>query len=184
MSTPRRLAPRSIGTPIMRTFCGIRPFLIPKDFSKRRAPPGGPRHATSRIYAIEQAREGNHFADVRSPAYPGNGAFQAQAEAGMGHAAVAPQIEIPLEGFFRQVVLVQALHQQVVAGDALAAADDLAVAFRGEHVETKGQLGTLRIRLHVKRLDAGRVAMHDDRTVELRGAHGLLIAAEVVAPLP
>ena len=47
-----------------------------------------------------------------------------------GTDAVAAQVEVPLEGLLRQVVLLDALQQQVVVAEALAAADDLAVALR------------------------------------------------------
>src|SRR5579864_4032801 len=102
ISTPRRLAPRSMGTPMIRIFCGI---WLPK----RRL----------RIYPVEHARERNHFANVLCTANPGHGAFQAQSEPGMRHAAVAAQIEIPLKRFLGQIVFAQALHQQIVIMDAL-----------------------------------------------------------------
>jgi hypothetical protein len=38
-------------------------------------------------------------------------------------------------------VLLDALQQQVEIGEALAAADDLAVAFRREHVDAERELG-------------------------------------------
>ena len=58
-----------------------------------------------------------------------------------GTDAVAAQVEIPLERFLRQVVLLDALQQQVEIGEALAAADDFAVAFRREHVDAQRELG-------------------------------------------
>ena len=77
-----------------------------------------------------------------------------------GHRAVPAQVEIPLERLARQLVLLDALHEQVVVGQALAAADDLAVAFRRQHVHAQRLVGLLRIGLHVERLDRGRVAVH------------------------
>ena len=50
--------------------------------------------------------------------------------------------------------------QQVEIGEALAAADDLAVALGREHVDAERELGPLRIRLHVERLDRRRIAVH------------------------
>src|SRR2546423_8685744 len=118
MSTPRRLAPRSMGTPMMRIFCGI-------SYSpERRA-----QNASSRVHAINHAREGNHLADVLCAANPGDGAFKAQTKTGMRHAAVAAQIQVPLKGIFREVVFAQALDQQIIIVNALTAADDFAVAF-------------------------------------------------------
>src|SRR5579862_6414539 len=72
MSTPRRLAPRSIGTPMMRIFSAMQFYLL--------AAPDVRSCVLLRIDAIEHAREGNHFADVLSSANPGDRAFEAQAE--------------------------------------------------------------------------------------------------------
>ncbi len=58
----------------------------------------------------------------------------AHAEAGVGDAAVFAQVEIPLEGFEREVVVFDALLEEVVAVYALAAAYDFAVALGGEDV--------------------------------------------------
>src|SRR5207245_10916685 len=77
-----------------------------------------------RIHAINHAREGDDLANVFGAANPGDRPLEAQAEAGMRNAAVAPQVEIPLEGFFGQIVFAEALGQQVVIVAALAAADD------------------------------------------------------------
>ena len=98
-------------------------------------------YRTLRIDAINHPREGNHFADVLSSANPCHRAFQAQSEARVRHAAVAAQVQIPAECLFGQIVFAQPLQQQIVVGDALAAADDFAVAFGGEHVESQRQLG-------------------------------------------
>ena len=73
-----------------------------------------------------------------------------------GTDAEAAQIEIPLERFRRQVVLLDALHQQVVVVEALAAADDLAVALGRQHVDAQRAIGLRRIGLHVERLDRRR----------------------------
>ena len=71
----------------------------------------------------------------------------------MRYAAIAAQIQVPLEGLFRQVVFAQAFQEQIVIVDALAAADDFAVTFRSDHVEGEGKLGALGVRLHVKGFD-------------------------------
>ena len=72
-------------------------------------------------------------------------------------------------------------HVEVVL--ALAAADDLAVALGREHVHAQRHLRVVRIVLEVEGLHVGRVAVDDDRPVELVGEDRLLVAAEVVAPL-
>ena len=55
--------------------------------------------------------------------------------------------------------------EQVVIVDALAAADDLAVAFRREHVHSQRQLRPLRVGLEVERFDLGREPVHQQRTL-------------------
>src|SRR6267154_3367115 len=63
-----------------------------------------PNYPTLRIHAINHAREGDDLANVFGAANPRDRALEAHSEAGMRHAPVAAQIEIPLERFFRQVV--------------------------------------------------------------------------------
>ena len=87
-----------------------------------------------------------------SPQIHDTHALDAHAEAAVRDGAEAAQVEVPLERLLRQAVLLDPLQQQVVVGDALAAADDLAVALRREHVDAERDLRTLRIRLHVERL--------------------------------
>ncbi len=65
--------------------------------------------------------------------------------------------------------------------DALAAADDFAVAFGGEHIEGEGQIGTLGVGLHVESFDGRRVVVDHDRAVVGAGDDGFFVAAEVVA---
>src|ERR1700685_597405 len=117
MSTPRRLAPRSIGTPMMRIFSAMR-------FLSFRGP--GLAKGLSRIDAIEHAREGDDFANVLGSANPCDGALQAQAEAGMGHAAVSAQVQVPLKRLFGQAGFADAAQERLVTRLALAATDDFA----------------------------------------------------------
>src|SRR5579864_9750721 len=79
----------------------------------------------SRIDPVKCSREGNCFPDVLEAAYPGHGTLDAHAEAGVGDAAELAQVEIPLERFFGQAVLVDSLEQQLIRTHALRAADDL-----------------------------------------------------------
>src|ERR1700690_4470266 len=96
-----------------------------------------------RIDAVKHPWEGYHFADVLRSANPGDGAFQAQAEACMRNAAVPPQVEIPLELLLGQVVFADARENAFVARFALAAADDFAVTVRCNHVEAQSKLRAL-----------------------------------------
>src|SRR5580704_16899099 len=83
MSTPRRLAPKSIGTPMILILSGILCLSRPRFQGQ----------GILRIDAIEHPWEGNHFAYVLRSATPCDRAFQAQPEARVGHAAVAAQVE-------------------------------------------------------------------------------------------
>ncbi len=70
-----------------------------------------------------------------------------------GDAAVFAQVEVPLEGVEREVVLDDAGFEEVVAVDALAAADDFAVALGGQDVDAEGLGGVGGVGLHVEGLD-------------------------------
>ena len=61
-----------------------------------------------------------------------------------GTDAVAPQVHVPVEGFFRQLMLFDPFQQQIEVVEALSAADDLAVPFRREDVDAERQLRPLR----------------------------------------
>src|SRR5262249_57474121 len=81
------------------------------------------------VQPVQRPGKRNCLPHMLQPADPTHYTFNAHAEAAVGNAAVPPQIEIPLECFFRQTVLMNALEQQVVRRHALRAADDLAVTF-------------------------------------------------------
>ena len=72
-----------------------------------------------------------------------------------GTDAVPAQIEIPVERLTRQVVFFQALQQQIQIVDALAAADDFAVAFGRNEIHAQRQFRALRRGLEIERLDGG-----------------------------
>src|SRR5260370_10253611 len=84
MSTPRRLWPRSLGTPMMRTFCAMC-FPQTGDRLQQRA---------LRIHAINHAREGDDLANVFAAANPGKGALKARAESELRRAAIAAQLAV------------------------------------------------------------------------------------------
>ena len=71
------------------------------------------------------------------PADPADHPLDAHAEAAVGHAAVAAQVEIPLERFLRQVVLLDALHEQLVVVEPFAAADVCALALGRKDVDAE-----------------------------------------------
>ena len=92
---------------------------------------------------MQHARKGNRFAHVLQAADPGYSSLNAHAEAGVRNAAVLAEIKIPLESFFGQIVLVNALQEQIMRGHALRSADDFAVAFGREHVDAESKFRTL-----------------------------------------
>ena len=61
----------------------------------------------------EHPRVRNRLAQVLEAADPGDHPLDAHAEAAVRHGAVAAQVEVPLERFLRQVVLLDARDQQV-----------------------------------------------------------------------
>src|SRR4029453_6340946 len=117
------------------------------------------------------------------PANPADHAFDPHPEAAMRHAAEAAEVEVPLEGFLGKLVLLDTRHQQIVVVDTLAAADDFTVAFGCEHVDAECDLRTLRVRLHIERLNCRRISMHRDRSIETLRDRGFIGCAEVTAPL-
>src|SRR6266853_5791728 len=95
--------------PIVKTWLGIAEFMP----MLTRAWLLGPR-------PIKHARESDGFADVLQAAHPGDETLDAHAESGVRNRAVAAEIEIPIEGFGRQIMVLQALQQQIEIVDALA----------------------------------------------------------------
>ena len=101
----------------------------------------------------------------------------------MRHGAVFAQIDVPLEGLPREVVLLDALEQQLRIVDALAAADDFPVAFGREHVHAQHQVRPLGVRLEIKRLERSREAVHHDGPLAVFREQRLVGAAKIAAPL-
>src|ERR1700722_8114885 len=114
---------------------------------------------------MQHARKWNCFADVLEATDPGDGSFDAHAEAGVGDASVLAQIEIPLEGFFGKIVLVDALDQEFVGRHALRSADNFSVAFRSKDVDAKSEFGTDGVGLHVEGFYDGWITMDHDGTI-------------------
>src|SRR5215212_11139809 len=88
----------------------------------------------SRSQSVKHPRERDGLADVLDAAHPCDAALDAHAEARVRDAAVAAQVEVPLERLARQAVLFELFFQKFERGRALAAADDFAVALGREHV--------------------------------------------------
>src|SRR5690606_13485659 len=101
-----------------------------------RGAPGRRRCAprSSGVHAREHARERDHLAQVVTADEPRQQALQPQPEPGVGHGAVPPEVEVPLERLAREAVLGDALLEERQVVDALRAADQLAVALGEDQV--------------------------------------------------
>ncbi len=76
---------------------------------------------------------------------PGDHALDAHAEAAVRHGAVAAEIEIPLERFLRQIVLLDPRQQELEIRETFAAADDSPLPLGCEHVHAERHVGALGI---------------------------------------
>src|SRR4051812_14030055 len=107
---------------------------------------------------------------------PGYGALDAKAEAGVLERAVAAKIHEPGEIRFFQLMLGDFDFQDVEVVLALAAADDLAVAFGREQIAAHRLAWLLRIFLHVKGFHRRRIMVNENGTVML-GADDRFVGA-------
>src|SRR3954465_14216714 len=72
-----------------------------------------------RIDTVQRSGKWDGFADVLETTDPGDGPLDAHAEAGVRYRAIAAQIQIPLEGVDRQMVIFDALLEQLIGRNAL-----------------------------------------------------------------
>src|SRR5437660_12684313 len=107
------------------------------------------------------SREGDRVAHIGEAGDVGEGALEAEAEAGLRHRAVAAQIAVPGVVLAVDAALGHAAVQHLEPLLAWAAADDLADP-RRQHVHCRNRPAVV-VHPHVKRLDALRVVHHDDR---------------------
>ena len=77
----------------------------------------------------------------------------------------------------------QALQQQIEIVDALAAADDFAIAFGRDHVHAQSELRAIRIGLEIECFHLSGIAIYHHRTVQAFGDQGFVGTAEIAAPL-
>src|SRR5665213_2188489 len=120
-----------------------------------------------RINAVQRASKRNGLAHMVEAADPRHHALNAHAEARMRHAAIAAQVEIPLERVERQALLLNAALEQLVTGHALRSADHFAVSLGRQHIHAESKRGIVGVGLHVKRFDGGWIAMHHYGAIEL-----------------
>src|SRR3954447_14000098 len=114
-------------------------------------------HTVLKLRAPRCAREGNDVTDVAHSGDELNGAFEAEAEAGVRHGAKAAQIEIPPVVFGLQSLLAHSLRDDIEPLFALAAADDLA-DFGHEHIHRPHGFSVV-IDAHVERFERPRIVV-------------------------
>src|SRR5215475_9064249 len=126
MSTPRREAPRSSGTPRILIFLGTMLSATTGGFAGSVLMATGAAVVDSGVIdsclwidAGQCSGKRDCFTHVLQAAHPGHGALNAHAEPGVRHAAKLAQVQIPLEGRFREIVFLDALQQQVIVANAL-----------------------------------------------------------------
>src|SRR5271166_5327465 len=87
-----------------------------------------------RLEAFHHARERNDLADMMRAGEPSYAALDTHPEAGVRHRTIAAQIEVPVERLQRQILRENLVLEGFIVVFALAAADDLAMAFRRKHI--------------------------------------------------
>src|SRR5438034_3385586 len=172
MSTPRRPAPRSRGTPMMLM---VLADILTLELQKMKP--------VLRPEAVEHPWKRDGLTNVFQATDPGHGPFNPHAKARVWKGPILPQVQVPIKRFRRKLVLLDPLSEQLETGSALTASDDLTVAFRSQNINAKGQLGSICIRLHVKSLYLGRIAVNQDRAIILLGKKSFVSTAEITAPL-
>src|SRR5436305_14813090 len=148
---PKRSAtPANGGTPRSPTRITAQVVLQMRIRSARAAQVRARDGFTLGIDLVQHPGVRDGLAQVRQPGHPGHEALDAHAEAAVREGPVLADVEVPLEGLDRQVVLLDALQQEIGIMDALAAADDLAVPFGRQQVEAEHHVRVLRVGLHVE----------------------------------
>lgn len=87
--------------------------------------------------AIEHTREGDCFSNVLDAAHPRRAPLDSHAKTSVRYAAVAPQVEVPLEGLFWKLVQSDLLFQKLERRRALTTADNFAITFGRQHINSK-----------------------------------------------
>jgi len=82
--------------------------FFPKTKHLQRAPRVCIAKPNLRVNPVQSTRERNRLPHVIQPANPRHSPFDSHAKASVRNTAVTPQIEIPLEGFAWQLMLVNA----------------------------------------------------------------------------
>src|SRR5256885_1380872 len=131
---------------------------------------------------VQRPRKCDRLANVWDAADPRDRTLDAEPEARVHERPVLPEIQVPAVRLLGQLVLADAREQLVVVVLALAAADDLAVAFRRQHVVVEHGAGVGGVFLHIEGLYGLRIIVDQHGTVVLLGEQSLGVPAQVATP--
>src|SRR5216683_1016564 len=136
-----------------------------------------------RLQPVQHPRKRNRLAHMLDPAHPRRAALNSHTEACVRHAAIAPQIQVPFEGFPGQAVRGDLLLEEFDRSRALATADHFAIALRREHIYPQRNFIAFRIALHIESFDGRRIMMNHHRLVVLTRQIRLVRRTQITAPL-
>src|SRR6266852_3645061 len=161
---------------------GLPAFFPARSVPWRSAETWARRQYASIPRVAGRARERDRVAHVGEAGDVGEGALEAEAEAGVRYCAIAAQIAVPGVVLPVDVALRHARIQHLEPLLALAAADDLTDA-RRQYVHRRDRPAVV-VHPHVERLDVLRVIHHDDRLLRvLLREIALVLGLQVDAPL-
>ena len=132
---------------------------------------------------MDLPRKGDAFPQVMDTGDVGHHTLDTQTESGMGEGTVAAQVEIPLEGFTGQTVLLDLVFEEREIRRPFPTTDDLPVTLGRENIHGKRKPIVLWITSHVEGFDRRRETVDDERRIELLGQPGLVRGSEVATPL-
>ena len=88
-----------------------------------------------RLQPLHHPGERNRLANMMDSAQPADHPFDTHPKARMWNRSIAAQVQIPFERFERQLMALDLGLERFVVVFALASTDNLAVTFRGEHID-------------------------------------------------
>src|SRR5207247_9125936 len=114
MSTPRRAAPRSRGTPMMLM---VLADILTLELQKMKP--------VLRPEAVEHPWKRDGLTDVFQATDPGHGPFNPHAKARVWKGPILPPVEVPIQRFRTKLVLLDPVPEHLAPGSALSARDGL-----------------------------------------------------------
>src|SRR3954469_13856199 len=175
----------------MKSKAAMRQIVRPRAANRFNRYARNSRGAGARVYTARgvlklgvarRAWKRNYIANICHARYELHHPLEAEAEARMGHGAIASKVEVPPVILLVEMLRFHAGFEYVKAFFALAAADDFADA-GNEHVHRAHRFAIV-VDAHVKRFDGGGVVVNDKRFAEFFfGEIAFVLGLQVVAPL-